>query len=290
MAQEIGYYDGRWGRPDELMVPLEDRGFLFGEGVYEVMHCINHVFWLLEEHLDRLEYSLREMEMPMPMPRAELVNVLREGIARVDAACHTVYLQVTRGAAPRTHDYIAVQDRSVLMMVIRPWHDDTEEWLERGGAAVTFPDIRWQRCDIKTLNLIPNAMATTAAKRAGAQGAIFVRDGIVTEGASQTACIAKDGVLYTRPLSHQVLPSITRQYLLQHAAEWGIPVREEEISLEQLLAADEVMLFSTSRCPLAVVSVDGKQIGNGKVGPMARQIWTHHQADVLRICGPVKKA
>lgn len=285
MLQEVGYYNGQWGRPDEMLVPLEERGFLFGEGVYEALHCINHVFWLLDEHLDRLAYSLREMGMQMPMPRAALREVLEAGVRRVDAPRHAIYLQVTRGAAPRTHHYADVAGHSVLMMIVRAWEDDTAHWMRQGGRAVTFPDIRWQRCDIKTLNLIPNTMAATAAQRAGAQAAIFVRDNIVTEGASQTVCMVKDGLLYTRPLSEQVLPSITRQYLLRHAPAWGVAVREEAFTAAQMLAADEVLLLSTSRCPLPIVEVDGKPIADAKVGPVARRIWQGHQEETRRVCG-----
>jgi D-alanine transaminase len=285
MLKEIAYYDGVWGSPSELKIPLEDRGYLFGEGVYEVIMAYNHISFALEEHLDRLENSLEKLEMKMPLSRFALKTVVEQGIALVEGAEQMVYLQITRGGSkPRKHSYLEVIDESKLMMTVRP-HPTSHDFMQQGLTAITYPDLRWQHCDIKSTSLIPNAMAATAAARAGASLAIMVRDGMVTEGAAESTFMAKDGVLYVTPLSELVLPSITRQHLVNHAADWGLELRQEYFSLEQLLAADEVMLVSTTRHPVPVVKVDDQQIGDGQVGPIAWQVYRNYQAMIDAICG-----
>lgn len=285
MLKELAYYNGSWGAPGELKVPLEDRGYLFGEGVYEAVLAYNQVLWGAEDHLDRLERSLRMMEMSMPLPRADLLALIEQGVAQVGGHTQLVYLQVSRGdCGPRNHHYLNVIDRSVLMMTIRDFPDPQS--MEQGESAILYPDSRWLHCDIKTLNLIPNTMAATAAARVGAYTAIFHRDGMVTEGASYSAFIAREGRLITRPLSPLILPSITRAHVLRYAAQWGLEVEEAEYSVAELLAADEVMLCSATRHPVPIVQVDGQLIGNGQVGPLAKKMFRCYEDEIIKVCGP----
>lgn len=288
MLKEIAYYDGVWGSPGELKLPLEDRGYLFGEGVYDALLSYNHIPFAMDDHLDRLEASLEKMEMRMPMTRSALKAVIEQGIARVEGEAQLIYFQITRGGStPRKHSYLNVINESKLMLTVRPFADGQQQ-MHQGLTAITYPDIRWQHCDIKTVSLIPNAMAATAAERAGVYTAILHHDGTVSEGASQCACIVKDGILYTAPLSNLILPSITRQHVVEHAAEWDLDLREEYFTVEQMLAADEVMMLSATRHPSPIVSVDGRQIGDGRVGPIAWKIYRHYEAMIAAVCGPRK--
>ena len=285
MVKEIGYYNGVFGAPDQLSIPLEDRGYLFGEGVYEAVMAYNNIFWGLEDHLDRLERSLRLMEMSMPMSREELKSLLLEGISKVEGPVHMVYFQITRGGGRRTHSYLQKKDDTTLMMTITSTADD-QGFLAKGFTAITVPDERWFHCDIKTLNLIPNAWAATQAERAGVQAAIFHRDGLVTEGSSYNIFIVKAGIVYTAPQCNLILPGITRNHLVKMLPEHNIPVREEFFTLEQMMQADEVFLTSTMYHPGPIVMINGRPIGNGKVGALSVQIHKIYEDEIAAICGP----
>ncbi len=284
MVREIGWYDGVFAAPDQLKVSIEDRGFLFGEGVYEFVMAYNGIFWGVEEHLDRLERSLSLMEMEMPMPRPELLALMKKAVAMVEGPTRGVYLQVTRGAAPRTHSYLKLKGAK-LMMIVRPYDEHRDVYLTRGYTAITLPDLRWQHCDIKTLNLIPNTMAATQAERAGADLAIFVRDGMVTEGAAYNICIVRDGVVYTSPLCDGILPGVTRQHFVPLLAELGIPLKEASFSLAEMLAADEVFATATSVHPAPVVRIDGRDIADGQPGKTALLLDAAYEKMIEQVCG-----
>jgi len=281
--REIGYYDGQFGAPGELKVPLEERGFLFGEGVYEFTLAYNGILWGAEDHLDRLERSLRLMEMPLPLPRPELISLMEKAVAMVEGPARGVYLQITRGAAPRAHSYLNISG-SKLMMVVRTF-DEHREYLGAGYTAITVPDIRWQHCDIKTLNLIPNTMATAQAEKAGAHMAIFVRDNLVIEGASYNIFMVKDNVAYTAPLSDRMLHGVTRLHLVKLLPELGVTLKEEYFTLQQLLEADEVFATSAAVHPAPIVRVDGRAIADGRPGPLAARIDAAYERLIEARCG-----
>ena len=284
MVKRIAYYNGVFDAAERLSVPLEDRGYIFGEGVYEAVIAYNNIFWGLEDHLDRLERSLNLMEMRMPMSREELTSLLYDGISRVEGSVHFVYFQITRGGGPRSHSFQAQKDDCSLMMTISSI-EDSQDFINTGFGAITLPDERWLHCDIKTLNLIPNAWAATKAERAGVFAAIFHRDGIVTEGASYNIFMVKDGQVYTAPLSNLILPGVTRKHLVSLLPELGIPLHEEYFTLEQMMQADEVFLASTAHHPGPIVQIDGQPIGNGKVGSISRQIHAAYEGKIAALCG-----
>jgi len=283
---ELAYYNGEYGLPAELKIPIEERGFIFGEGIYEAVLAYNHIFWRLEDHLDRLEASLRFVEMPLPMPRQQLIVELEKGLSMVEGDLLSVYIQVTRGSGPRLHSY-AKFGGAVLTFTIRQLDPD-QSYMETGMAAITEPDIRWANCHIKTTNLIPHVMAYTHAQQAGAYTAIFHREGRVTEGAAYNAFMVKDGVIYTAPLSHEILPGVTRKHFLALAAALGVPLIERSFTLEEMFAADEVFLTATPIYPAPIVRIDGRQIGDGKVGPISRRLHIAYEEQIAAHCGPLR--
>lgn len=283
MLNEIGYYDGIFAPPEQLKISIEDRGFLFGEGVYEMVLAYNGVLWGMEDHLDRLERSLALMEMEMPMSRRQILDVTEQALAQVEGPAIGVYFQITRGTAPRSHSYNHI--KGTKMMLIARVFDEHTEKMKSGYTAITMPDLRWGHCDIKTVNLIPNTMAASQAERAGVDMAIFVRDNMITEGASYNIYMVKNNEVYTAPLSNGLLPGVTRKHLTQLLPEIGLKLNEESFSLEQMYGADEVFASSTSTHPAPIVRIDGKTVGKGKVGPVSKSIYAAYEKMIEEKCG-----
>ena len=286
MLQELAYYDGEYGMPSEMKIPLEERGFIFGEGIYETLVAYNHIFWGLKDHLDRLETSLRFLEIPMPMKRQELEAELAKGLSRVEGNILRIYIQVTRGAGPRVHGYTDYPG-AVLTYVIRPM-EPRQDYIKSGLKAITEEDVRWANCHIKTTQLIAQGMATTHAQKAGAYTAIFHRSGMVTEAAAYNVFMVKDKVIYTAPLSPKILPGVVRKHFFPLAASCGIPIEERSFSLEEMFAADEVFLTATPMYPGPVVNIDGKKIGDGQVGPVSLLLYNTYEAMIIAHCGAWK--
>jgi D-alanine transaminase len=271
----IAYVDGRYVAHANAGVHIEDRGLQLGDAVYEVCAIIDGRLGDEEEHLDRLERSLHEIRMAMPMGRAALKVAMHELVRRNRLRDGLLYLQVTRGAVRRDHVIPSDPPRPTLIMTIRPYDKAAAERRRTTGIAVaTFPDERWGRCDIKTTQLLPNLLAKTDARRAGAYEAWLVdRDGFVTEGASTNAWIVDaEGRLITRELSHAVLPGVTRRVILEVAAEAQLPVSERKFTPKEAMAAREAFISSATGAAVPVVSIDGKPVGDGKPGPVTRRI------------------
>jgi D-alanine transaminase len=271
----IAYVNGRYRPQREAAVNIEDRGYQFGDGVYEVVHVYGGRFVDEALHLDRLERSLREIEIPMPLARASLRRVLGEVMRRNRVREGLLYMQVTRGVARRDHAFPQPAPRPALVVTMRrlpPYPTDVEAW---ATAAITHPDERWARCDIKSVNLLPNVLAKQAARRAGAAEAILVdANGMVTEGASTSIWIVdREGRLRTRALSHEVLPGCTRAALIGLLGEAGIGWEEQSFSRAELVAAREIFLTSASSFVKPVVRLDGAPVGEGTVGPMTRRLF-----------------
>jgi len=256
-------------------VHIEDRGLQFGDSVYEVCRLVSGRFVDEPEHLERLERSLGEIGMAMPMSRAALRHVMAEAARRNGVRDGLLYLQVTRGAVRRDHPIPINPPKPTLIVTVRPL--DMAGIARRqaeGVSVVSHVDERWARCDIKTTQLLPNLLAKTAARDAGAVEAWLIdSDGFVTEGASTNAWIVDGrGQVITRDLSHAILPGVTRRVILEAAAEAQIPVVQRRFTLEEALTAREAFLSSASGGAIAVVAIDGRRIGEGKPGPLTRRI------------------
>jgi D-alanine transaminase len=274
-AGRIAYVNGRYLPHAQAGVHIEDRALQLGDGIYEVFNVLDGRPTDEEPHLDRMERSLRELGMPMPIARAALKLVTREMIARNRMANGFLYLQVTRGAVKRDHVPPADGPRPTLIMTMRAQDMAVlRQRLEKGIAVSTQPDIRWGRCDIKTVNLLPNLMAKQAAKQAGAFEAwLLDKDGYVTEGSSTTAWIVdKDGTLITRDLTNAILPGVTRRIMLDAAAEAQMKVVERKFTVTEAQAAQEAFISSATGAAVPVVAIDGQAIGNGTPGPLTSRI------------------
>jgi len=264
-AGRVAYVNGRYLPLGQAGVHIEDRALQLGDGIYEVANVTDGQPLDEEPHLDRMERSLRELGMAMPMARGALKIVMREMIARNRIPDGYLYMQVTRGAAKRDHVPLEDGTRPTLIITMRGQDRAAlAQRLEKGIAISTQPDIRWGRCDIKTVQLLPNLLAKQAAKKAGAFEAWLVdEDGFVTEGASTSAWIVdKDGTVITRDLSHDILPGVTRQIMLQAMAEAQIKVVERKFTVAEALAGREAFISSATGTAVPVVTIDGKTIGN----------------------------
>ena len=274
-AGRIAYVNGRYLPHGQAGVHIEDRALQLGDGIYEVFNVMDGVLLDEEGHLDRLARSLRELGMPMPISRAALKLVTREMIAKNRMPTGFIYLQVTRGAVKRDHVPPVDGPRPTLIITMRAQDAaGLKQRLDKGIAVSTQPDIRWGRCDIKTVQLLPNLMAKQAAKKAGAFEAWLVdKDGTITEGASTTAWIVdSSGTLITRDLSNAILPGVTRKVMLEAAAEAQIKVQERKFTVAEAQAAKEAFLSSATGAAVPVVTIDGKSVGDGQPGPLTQRI------------------
>jgi D-alanine transaminase len=270
----IAYVNGRFVPHGQAMVHIEDRGYQFADGVYEV--CAIRCGRFLDEdaHWRRLERSLREIAIEMPLAPAAWRLISRELVRRNRVTDALLYLQVTRGVAARDHAF-PVSARPAVVMTVKSFdYQKAEERARHGVAIKTMPDLRWRRCDIKSVSLLPNVLAKEAAKRAGAYEAWLTDgDGYVTEGSSSNAWIlAPDGQLVTRALDAAILPGITRHVLMKLVAERGLKLEERAFTVEEAKAAREAFITSASAFVLPVVEIDGHAISNGHPGETARTL------------------
>ncbi len=276
---------------EEAKVPIWDRGFLFGDAVYEVCRLYRGRPWLESEHLDRLARSLREMRFP-PVNLVRVAQRMRETIAASGIAEGTIYLQITRGVAPRQHTFPDSATPPTELIVVRPYDDSvTAERRQTGVAIVSQPDWRWRRCDVKSTNLLANVMACQAAHDAGGFEAVLHEpDGTVTEATHSSLLWVRDGRLEGTPEGPGILPGTTRLAMLRLARSAEIPFAEATITLDELRRADEVLLSGTTIEVMPVVTVDGTTIGDGTPGPLTRQLQAEFAAAVDRWLGPAGPA
>jgi D-alanine transaminase len=276
------FLNGRFVDESEAAISFDDRGFLFGDAVYEVIHLYDGVPYRLDPHLKRLERSLAGAMME-PVDMSLITRVIqdlagREGREDPDAI---IYIEITRGAAPRNHMFPGPDVRPTILLWCRPAPPPDEARVEKGISVITVADDRWAKCWIKTVNLLPNVMAKERARRAGADDALFVRDGMVLESTASNLFIVVKGVLKTAPVTNYILPGITRATVLELAPGVGVPVREEPFSVDELMAADEVFLSGTTSEVLPVTMVDQKTLREGR-GPVAKKLKAALQEDVRR--------
>ena len=275
----IAYVNGRYLEHRRAAVHIEDRGYQFADGVYEVIHLFRGRLVDEEPHLDRLDRSLGELRIAWPLSRAALRIAMRELIRRNRFATGLLYIQATRGVAPRDHKFPSAV-RSALVMTVRSIPEFPAEMRENGVAVVTIDDLRWARCDIKSVALLPNVLGKQAAAEAEAYEAWMCDgDGFVTEGTSSNAWIVTaDGTLVTRPAGPDILRGITRQAIFELAAERGIPAEERKFTREEALGAREAFLSNSSHFVTPVTRIDGTVIANGKPGSLSTALHDRYRA------------
>lgn len=268
----ISYLNGRFVAKEDLRISPDDRGFQFGDGVYEVICSYGGRLFMAREHMLRLRNSLHEMRIIVP-DVDDLVNVGLELLERngMETSFSMLYFQVTRGIGSRRHSFPDPGTPPTVYATVSPYHLPLEKWAN-GVSAILQPDLRWSRCDIKTIALVPNILANQRAAEAGAYEAFLVREGFVTEGTHTSIGAVLDGKLWTHPLTQHVLPGITRSLALGMCRELGIHVQEHAVPVDRLREASELMLFATSIGVTAVVKLEGQTVGDGTPGPVARRL------------------
>ncbi|MES1944864.1 D-amino acid aminotransferase [Salinisphaera sp. PC39] len=258
----------------EARVPVTDRGLLFGDAVYEVIPVYRGNPFRLDAHLRRLARSLAAIRIPNPHDDAGWRALFRELIERNGGGDLSLYLQVTRGAYPRRDHRLPPDPRPTVIAFCQSRPGADPDTFESGVSAVVQPDIRWARCEIKSTALLPNVLLAAEAHDAGANEAILVRDGHVTEGSSSNVFVVRDGTVATPPLAPSILAGITREAVLEVARAHAVPCAERDIAADELAAADEIWLTSSTREIYPVTTLDGVPVGDGRPGP----VWTRMRA------------
>jgi D-alanine transaminase len=255
--KDLAYYNGEIGPLDEMKIPINDRVCWFGDGVYDAACAGNYIIFTLDEHLDRFFNSMALVGIEPQIGKEELAILLRSLVRKLDSPTQFVYWQMTRGTADRAHPF-PENVKSNLWVMLRPL---TMPDLSKKVSLITVEDERYFFCNIKTLNLLPNVLASEKAKRAGAYEAVFHRRGRVTECAHSNVHILKNGVFQTAPLDNLILPGIARAHLISHCGKLGIPVEEKAFSLTEMMEADEVMVSSASTFCMSADCIDGTGVG-----------------------------
>lgn len=270
--KELTYFNGEFVEPGSKCVSLDDRGYCFGDGVYEVTRVFDGRCFAFSYHQDRLYRSMRFMDIPVKMRPEDLQELHEIMIEQSGITDGYIYLQITRGVEPRHHAYDRSKLEPTMYMYIRPIKEDLSK-LGEGVKAISLPDERWLNVDIKTLNLIPNILAQTKAEKKFAYSAVLFRDDICTEGATSNVFAVKDGILYTHPANNLILKGITRQLVVTRVAPTaGVSVIEKEFDREFVENADELFFTDTIGGIIPITTFDGKSVGNGQVGPVATKL------------------
>ena len=269
------YLNGEYLPVENAKLSVLDRGFIFGDGVYEVWRVIDGRLFEHKRHDARLRRGLKSLELDVPAKEIDALSGVATRLLKendLTSGEGTFYLEITRGAAPRTHAYPPPGTKATVFAMVSKF-DVPHALRDKGAKAITEPDVRWLRCDIKTVQLLPNVMAKQKAQAAGALEAIFIRDGLVTEGTHTSVLGVKNGTLMTHPLSPLILPSVTRELVLEIAREQGVPVREKAFTEKELFGLDELFVSGTTTDVTPIVEVDGTKIADGKPGPVSRQLY-----------------
>ncbi|NOV00687.1 D-amino-acid transaminase [Paenibacillus planticolens] len=264
------FYKNEFIPKSDIHLSPDDRGYYFGDGIYEVFRVYQGQLYEQEAHLQRLQRTANEVRLTFPFTIPQIGQILTDLVAKNKLIDGTVYMQITRGEAPRAHPFPSHAEPVMLAYcteVPRP-----AATIHNGIKAITFADIRWLRCDLKTLNLLPNVMAKQAALDHGVQEVVLHREGTVTECSASNLMIVKDGVLYTHPANHLILHGITRAVVLRLARALDMPVKEEAFTTDQLANADEAFITGTTVEITPILEVDGGPIGTGVPGPHTRKL------------------
>lgn len=269
----IVYLNGEYLPLERATVSVEDRGFLFGDGIYEVVRAYGGRLFELDAHLRRLQRSAAGALLPLAPAVADLPRIMTRLLTENNVQDINLYIQCTRGAThPRAHAF-PVQPQPLLLVMPQPLYVVPPEARTQGAEAITAPDLRWGRCDIKSIMLLPNVMAKTRAREQGAFEALLVRDGTVTEGSSSNVFAVFNGRLATHPANHNILGGITREVVLRLARDMRMEVCESAFTVEQMYAAQEVFLSTTTAEVLPITQVDDRTIGNGLPGPVTLRLY-----------------
>ncbi|HTN28042.1 MAG TPA: D-amino acid aminotransferase [Burkholderiales bacterium] len=279
------FLNGKFLPIEEARVPVLDRGFIFGDGVYELVPVYSRVPFRLEEHLTRLERSLAETRIRNPYSRAEWRDIIAQLVAKQPYEDQGVYFQVTRGVAKRDHSF--PQDTAPTVFIMsNPLVNPPREAVERGVEAVSAQDNRWHRCNIKSISLIGNVLLRQLSADAGATETILFRGGMLTEASACNVFVVRGGVIQGPPKSNLILPGITYDVVLELAQSAQLPVQIRDLSEAETRAADEIWLTSSSKEVLAIVKLDGQPIGDGRPGPVFRrmhQLYQEFKRTVMRV-------
>ncbi|MDH4324192.1 MAG: D-amino acid aminotransferase [Betaproteobacteria bacterium] len=276
------FLNGRFVPLEQATVSVLDRGFIFGDGVYELIPVYSRAPFRMDEHLARLERSLAAVRIANPYAREKWRSVILELVAQQPWEDQGVYLQVTRGVAKRDHAFPAGVEPTVFAMS-NPLVNPPRDLVEKGVAAVSAPDNRWLRCDIKSISLIGNVLLRQASADAGAAETILFRDAVLTEASASNVFVAKNGRLLSPPKSNLILPGITYDVVVEIAQQLGLPLEFRDVREAEVRAADELWVTSSSKEILAVVELDGKPVGDGKPGPLFRRAWEGYQEFKRRV-------
>jgi len=272
----VVYLNGSYMPLSEARIPVLDRGFIFGDGVYEVIPVYSRRAFRLEGHMKRLDNSLTGIRLPNPHTHAEWSEIIRELAQRSAHEDQSLYLQVTRGVAKRDHAFPRNVPATVFLMT-GPLSLPAAEAISQGVAAITLADNRWLSCDLKTTALLPNVLLRQLAVDAGAMEAVLLRDGVLTEGAASNIFVVKDGVLLSPPKSNLILPGITYDVILELAQAHGMRCEIRAVSEAEVRSAQELWLTSSTREVLAITKLDGKPVGEGKPGPAFHRMYALFQ-------------
>ena len=271
----VVYLNGEYLPRERATLSVDDRGFIFGDGIYEVTRVVNGQLFEADRHMRRLQYGLRGIGIEPRLTPEQIIDIhnrlIREN--ELTSGEGTVYLQITRGAAPRTHYFPSASTQPTVFLstsVFTPNHAQREQ----GATAVTYPDIRWSRCDLKTVNLLGAVLAKQHAVAAGSLEAVFIRDGVITEGSHTNVFGVIDGELRTYPRSNYILGGITRDVVLELAAAQGVAVRETPILQQEIGRLDELFITGTTSDVTPIVQLDGRPVGDGKPGRITRVLAT----------------
>ncbi len=270
--QEIAYINSTFITLDRAFVPINDRGYLFADGIYEVIVTRNGKPFLIKEHLERLKRSADAILLQLPSSLSGFSKIIERGIKEAGFRETMVYIQITRGVEPRRHNYSA-DLKANLTMTFREHPEYEPQLTLKGVSIITVPEIRWSRCDIKSIALLPNIMMKQRAVEKGYQEALFVtEEGLIREGTATNIFFIKDKVIHTPPADQHILNGITRTYILQQATLHGIEHIERECTLDETLKADEVFITSSTVDLLPVIKIDETTIANSRPGPLSKAI------------------
>jgi D-alanine transaminase len=279
---ELVFLNGEISDFASAKVSVEDRGFQFGDGIYEVVRCYNGVPFALAAHIERLRQGAQVIELESIPGQGEFITIIQNLLAQSGIKEGELYIQLTRGATRRSHLVSGIPP--TVLVSIRQVRTIDPALRKKGASAITVPDDRWDRCHVKSICLLANILAKRQAYRAGAFEAIFVRNGIVTEGSSSNIFLYMgDKTLITPPVDYRILPGITREYIVSIARALGLAVAEREISIDELPRAEEIFITSTTMEMLALVNIDDLRIGTGRPGPVLRQLHDAYRAQTAAI-------
>jgi D-alanine transaminase len=276
-ADQIVYLNGEFVALEDARIPVLDRGFIYGDGVYEVVPIYGRQPFRMPQHLARLQHSLDGIRLPNPYTERQWDALIRELAQKQPIADQALYLQVTRGVARRDHAFPIGVSPTVFMMS-NPLPLPSREQVERGVAVVTAEDNRWQRCDLKTTSLVGNVLMRQLAVDQGAVETVMFRDGLLTEASASNVLIVRGGVLIAPPKDQLILPGITYDATLEFARDAGVALEVRKVTRAEALSADEMWLSSSTKEVLAITRLDGAPFADGAPGPVFRKVWQAFQA------------